>query len=95
MQSAFNSSVFDKVVLAVERAAGAKRHGISLMTRLSDDLALGGFGRLKLAIYLEEGLGLELSDEVLERFVTVADIVSYSSRRYFKDAEFPTLAAAA
>jgi len=56
---------------------------------------LGGFGRLKLAIYLEQVFRVELPDEASERFVLVADIVDYFSSRYFRDVEFPVLAEAA
>ena len=95
MQAAFNDSVFDKVVRAVEQVTRFKAHEISPSTRLADDLALGRVGRLKLAIHLEDIFAIEISDEALQRFVSIADIVSYSSHRYFRDIELPTLAVAA
>ncbi|MDQ2804808.1 MAG: hypothetical protein M3Y41_19830 [Pseudomonadota bacterium] len=55
---------------------------------------LGGFGRLKLAIHLEEIFGVELPDEVGERFVTIGDIVNCFSRPYLGRVEIPTLAVA-
>jgi len=58
-------------------------------TKLVDDWGLGRFGLLKLAIYLEEAFDLELPDEAIARFLTVADIVSYFSRRYFRDFQSP------
>lgn len=79
MQLALRNSVFDKVALAIEQTTFIEAPGISSSTRLADDLALGGFGRLKLAIYLEEVFGVELPDEASERFVLVADIVDYFS----------------
>jgi len=95
MQSAFRNSVFDKVALAIEQATFIEAPGIRPSTRLAEDLALGGFGRLKLAIYLEEVFGVELPDEALERFVVVADIADYFSSRYFRDVELPVVAEAA
>ena len=88
MRSAFDISVLDKVVLAVEQTAHVNPADIATDTRLVDDLGLGRFGLLKLAIYLEEAFDLELPDEVIARFLTVAD-VSYFSRRYFRDFQSP------
>jgi acyl carrier protein len=95
MQSIVSNAVFDKVVLAIERTTFVQAPGISPFTRLVDDLVLGGFGRLKLAIYLEEVFDVELRDEALERFVTVSDVVDYFSGLCFRDIEPPVLAIAA
>jgi acyl carrier protein len=94
MQSAFRSSVFDKVIHAIEQTTFIEGPAIWPSTRLADDLALGGFGRLKLAVYLEEVFEIELPDEAVEGFVVVADIVDYFSGRYFRDIELPALALA-
>jgi len=85
MGSAFDTSVLDRVTLAIEQTTHIDRAEITTDTRLADDLELGGFGRMRLTMYLEEVFDLELSNEVVRRFVTVADIVSYYSRRYFRD----------
>ena len=95
VQPAFRNSVFDNVVLAIEQTTFIEIPGIRPSTRLADDLALGGFGRLKLAIYLEEAFGVELPDEALERFVVVADIVDYFGSRHFRDVELPAVTEAA
>lgn len=87
MQTALDRSVLNGVILAVERTTYVGDREVSLETRLACDLALGGFGRLKLAIYLEEIFDIEFSDEALGRFVTVADIMKHISRRYFRDVE--------
>ena len=87
MQTALDRSVLDGVILAVERTTNVGGREVALETKLVCDLALGGFRRLELAIYLEEIFNVELSDEALERFVTVADIVKYISGRYFRDVE--------
>src|SRR5271157_6379585 len=88
MRSVFDS-YFLRAALAIERATGLDSASISPGTRLVDVLALGGLDRLRLAVCLEEAFGLELSDDVLRRFVTVADIARYFSHHCFTDHEFP------
>ena len=95
MQIALNNSVLDRVILAIGQTTHLGDQKVTLETRLTCDLALGGFGRLKLAIYLEEVFDVELSDDILERAVTVADIVKYISEHYFEDIEPFRLADAA
>lgn len=95
MQVALNGSVFDRVTFAVKRTTYLGDRTISLETHLRDDLALGGFGRIKLAMYLEELFDVELLDEVVERFVTIADVVKYIGEHYFRDIEPAELAEAA
>jgi hypothetical protein len=43
---------------------------------LAEYVTLGRFGRLQLAVYLEDALDLELPNEVIARFVTVGDASS-------------------
>lgn len=95
MQVALNSSVLDRVILAVERTTFLGDRKVTLETDLTRDLAIGGFGRTKLAMYLEEVFDIELSDEVQGRFATVADIVKYIGRHYFRDIEPSRLSEAA
>ena len=80
MHAVFNNAVFLNVALAVQWATDTDLALISPTTRLVDDLALGRFGRLRLAICLEEVFDDELSDDVLNRFVTVGDIATYFGR---------------
>ncbi len=92
MQSAFNNSTFQKVAAAIERSTGIKAHGISLSTQLGEDLALDQSSRQKLALQLQESHGIELSLTDMERFASIADIVTCSSRQYFKDIQEPAAA---
>jgi len=87
MQSAFNSSVFAKVAQAVAQAMYVEISCLLQTTRLTDDLALGKLGRLKLAIVLEEAFDIEFQDDAVERFNTLGDIVNHLSYRYFRDVE--------
>ena len=93
MRAAFNDYVLARVALAIERATQIDPAGIAPSTRLVSDLGLGRIGRLRVAICLEEAFDHELSDDVINRFVTVADIATYFSHRYFRDYEFPVPAA--
>ena len=95
MQSAFDSLVFDKVTFAVGKTLRVEPLGLSQSTRLVDDLSLGGFARLKLALCLEDLFDMELQNDTVERFHTLGDIVSYFSFRYFRDVETAPLAAMA
>jgi acyl carrier protein len=72
----------------VERGTQIDPAGILPSARLVSDLGLGRIGRLRVAICLEEAFGHELSDDVIDRFVTVADIATYFRHRYFTDYEF-------
>ena len=77
MQFASNFSVLQKVLHVVEQTTYIGDKQLTLKTLLVRDLALGEFGRLKLSMYLEEAFDVEISDEALERFVTVEDIAKF------------------
>ena len=95
MQSALDSFVFDKVLFAVGRTLRVEPSGLSRSTRLVDDLSLGGFARVKLALCLEDLFDMELQNDTVERFQTLGDIVSYFSFRYFRDVDLTPLGATA
>ena len=85
MQAAFSLFVVDRVVAALTMATHLGDIRITLETNLTSDLKLGGFGRLKLAMYLEEMFDTELPDDVVEQFVTVESIVTYMSEHQLTD----------
>ena len=87
MRSMPDDSVFDKVVLAVQQTVYTDRQGLSARTRIAGDLGVGRFGRIKLALYLEETFEVEIPDEVVAGFDTVGDIVRYLSRWSHETAE--------
>lgn len=95
MQAALNSSIFDRVILAIKQTIYTGDKKVTSETRLTCDLALGSFDKLKLAIYLEEAFDVELSDDVLERAVTISDIIKYISGHYFQDVDSFQIAEAA
>ena len=87
MQVALNGSILDRVILAIRQTTYTGDQKVTSETRLTCDLALGRFDRLKLAMYLEETFDVELSDDVLKQAVTVADIIKYISGHYFQDVD--------
>jgi acyl carrier protein len=95
METALNTFILDRVTLVVEQTTYVGDLKIAPTTRLADDLELGGFGLVKLALYLEELFDIELTDDALERFLTVGDIVKHLTRNFFQDADCSELAKAA
>jgi acyl carrier protein len=73
-------TIFGKVVLAVEQTLHIEGNTLSPATRLVDDLLLGRFDRIRLAMHLEETFDLEIPDDAIECFATVGDIALYLSR---------------
>jgi acyl carrier protein len=89
MASSSHNVVFSKVVSAVGQTVHIESERLTSASRLVDDLRLGRLGRLRLALRLEEMFDLELPDEAVERFQTVADIVRYMARWGLEDADVP------
>ena len=87
MQVALNGSILDRVIYAIKQTTYTRDQKVTSETRLTCDLALGSFDRLKLAMYLEETFDVEISDDILKRAVTVADITKYISGHYFQDVD--------
>ena len=87
MQIPMDHFILDKVISAIERTIRIGQRKVTLHTKLTPDLALSGFGKLKLAIFLEEIFDVELSNEKVEQFATVSDIVKYIGGHYFRDLE--------
>lgn len=80
MQSASHETVFEKVARALGHTVYLEGLHLTPATRIAKDLHIGRFGRLKLALYLEETFAVELADEVMKQFETVDDITRYMNR---------------
>jgi acyl carrier protein len=80
--------MFDKVVQAVEQTVYVGGMSVTPASRLVDDLRLGRFARIKLALYLEETFEVEIPDETVAHFHTIGDIVRYMSRCSLKSLDF-------
>ncbi len=89
MRIGSGDAIFDKVVLSIEQTLYVEGQSLSPSTRLVDDLSLGRFGRIRLAMYLEETFDLEISDQAIERFDTVGDIALYMNRWSLESADQP------
>src|SRR5262245_37190117 len=63
------SFIADQIGLAVEQVTDE--------VRLADDLKLDRFGRLELAIQIEDKFGVEFSQEAVERMEAVGDLIRY------------------
>ena len=50
---------------------------LSLSTNLQSDLSLDSLGMVELAVYIEDEFNIKLSDEKIESFETIKDIVEY------------------
>jgi acyl carrier protein len=88
MLSNTRDTVFEKVVQAVEQTVYIAGKSVTPTSRLVDDLRLGRFARLKLALYLEETFEVEIPDEAVAHFATVGDIVRYMSRWSLQSLDF-------
>ena len=86
MEASVRRAVFLKVIGALRNIARFDVTAISESTNIRHDLALGRLGRAEFGLNLEEAFDRELPDDVVEGFVSIADVVSYFSRRYFEDA---------
>lgn len=80
MQSVSGQAVPERVMQAVAQTVFLDQYVLTPATRIADDLGIGRFGRIRLALYLEESFDMEIPDEAVERFSTLADIIRYMRR---------------
>jgi acyl carrier protein len=79
MYTKFDPAVFEKIKQAVEKTVAMEGRCLTTECRLSDDLNLARFGRIRLGLSLEETFGTEIPDEAMAQFDTIGDIVRYMS----------------
>ena len=53
------------------------KYELTPTTRLQEDLGLDSLTRIDFAITAEDAFGVSIPDEVLERFVTVGDVLTF------------------
>jgi acyl carrier protein len=87
MEAAIERSVLSRVAHAIEQTSDRGDRAITSDIKLAADLRFGRMGRIQLGLCLEEAFDIELPAEVLERAVTVGDIVTYLSRHYYRDVD--------
>ncbi|WAN63549.1 acyl carrier protein [Candidatus Phytoplasma rubi] len=69
--------IFDKVKKIICERKSIEEDKIFLETRLKEDLALDSFDAVELVIELEKIFDLKISDEAMQQFKIVKDIVNY------------------
>jgi acyl carrier protein len=76
-----NEEIFSRVVAILVREFDVSADEISLQTDLEADLDLDSLDAVALASWVEEDLGLALSDDEIERMRSVDQIVAVISAR--------------
>ena len=69
--------MLEKVRTIISDTINCNGEDIQLETSLKDDLEMDSLDAVELNLAIEEALGITISDEELEGFVTVGDIVNY------------------
>jgi acyl carrier protein len=76
-----NQEIFSRVVAILVREFDVSADEISMQTNLEADLDLDSLDAVALASWVEEDLGLALSDDEIEQMRSVDQIVSVISAR--------------
>ncbi|MBP3059425.1 acyl carrier protein [Texas Phoenix palm phytoplasma] len=63
--------------IIVEKKSFLKEEDIKLETKLKEDLGLDSFDAFELVIELEKRFFLKISDEAVNQFKTIGDVVEY------------------
>ena len=95
MTEALNQTIFAAVIATIRRALFLPDASIGLETRFCEDLALDSLDVVELLMALEETFQSEFPRDVSGLFHNVSDVVTYLSRRYFRDESELALAHAA
>lgn len=69
--------LLDKVKEVIAETMGISEDSIDLDSDLIDDLGADSIDAVELSIALEEAFDLDVTDEAITQFKTVADIVHY------------------
>ncbi len=69
--------IFEKVKEIIVDTMGVPEDEIQMDSDLVDDLGADSIDAVELSISIEEAFDLDLSDDTITRFRTVADIVNY------------------
>ena len=86
MTEALNQVIVATIIGTIRRTLFLSEIPISLETRLTEDLSLDSLETVELLIAIEETFKTEFPIDARRLFRTVSEIVTYLSRRYFRDA---------
>ena len=76
-----NQEIFSRVVAILAREFDVSADEVSMQTNLEDDLDLDSLDAVALASWVEEDLGLALTDDEIEQMRSVDQIVAVISAR--------------
>jgi len=71
------SDVAERVKLVIAEQTKMKPEEITEKAKFTDDLGLDSLDMVELIMELEEGLGVEIPDEVANKLTTVGKAISY------------------
>ena len=68
---------FDKIKNVIVENLGVSPEEVKLDSLLSDDLGADSLDAVEISMAIEEEFGIDIPDEVLEKFKKVSDIVNF------------------
>ncbi|EFA89446.1 MULTISPECIES: acyl carrier protein [Peptoniphilus] len=68
---------FDKIKNIIVENLGVSPEEVKLDSLLSDDLGADSLDAVEISMAIEEEFGIDIPDEVLEKFKKVSDIVNF------------------
>lgn len=68
---------FDKIKNIIVENLGVSPEEVKLDSLLSDDLGADSLDAVEISMAIEEEYGIDIPDEVLEKFKKVSDIVNF------------------
>lgn len=68
---------FDKIKNIIVENLGISPEEVKLDSLLSDDLGADSLDAVEISMAIEEEFGIDIPDEVLEKFKKVSDIVNF------------------
>jgi acyl carrier protein len=86
MTEALNQTIVAAIIGTIRRTLFLPEFPISLETRLTEDLSLDSLETVELLIAIEETFQTRFPSDASLLFRDVSEIVTYLSRRYFRDA---------
>lgn len=71
---------FDKIKNIIVENLGVSPEEVKLDSLLSDDLGADSLDAVEISMAIEEEFGIDIPDEVLEKFKKVSDIVNFVNK---------------
>lgn len=71
--------ILDKVISVIAEVLNAKKEDIKKETKLEEDLGADAFDVTEIVMALEVALNISMSDEEIEKMITIEDLTNYVS----------------